>query len=89
MHHTILNLTSLESVNNSAYNGGTIFASHNTVHSFSGTNYFTNNSAYLRGGAIYALENTVLHLNGLSLFFINSVHNGDGGAISTTINTVI
>ena len=61
--------------------GGAIFASQNTVLTFSGTSNFINNSAY-SGGAIYT-EYSVVRFNGTNHFINNSAYDGNGGAIAT------
>ena len=59
--------------------GGAIFASQNTVLTFSGTSNFTNNFAF-RGGAIYT-DYSVVRFNGTNNFINNFAF--DGGAIDT------
>ena len=76
------------SENNATFNGGgAIYASDNTIISFTGTNNFINNSAY-DGGAIYTSD-TILSFNGTNYFINNSVYHGVGGAICTLTNAVL
>ena len=65
--------------------GGAIYTLDNTVITFSGTNYFTMNTA-ASGGAIFASYNTALIFSGTNYFINNSA--GDGGAIYTFGGTV-
>ena len=65
---------------NTAASGGAIFASYNTALTFSGTNYFINNSAG-DGGAIYTFGGTV-SFTGTNKLINNIADVGyDGGAI--------
>ena len=80
--------------NNSAeHYGGAIYASHNTVLTFSGNNKFFNNhvlNSFGDGGAIHASHSTVLTFSGNNKFFNNHVNTmGDGGAIYTSHNAVL
>ena len=65
--------------------GGAIYTLDNTVITFSGTNYFTMNTA-ASGGAIFASYNTALIFSGTNYFISNSA--GAGGAIYTYGGTI-
>ena len=63
------------------FGGGAIFASQNTVLTFSGTSNFTNNIADF-SGAIYT-DSSMVRFNGTNHFINNSAYHGNGGAIAT------
>ena len=67
--------------------GGAIYASSNTVLSFTGTSNFINNSAVGGGGAVYASESVVLSFCGACNFINNSATYG--GAISASGNILL
>ena len=72
-------------INNSALDGGAIYAGTNTLLMLIGTSIFSDNSAHWVGGAIYMKINVVLTLNGTNNFTHNSARYY-GGAINTDDN---
>ena len=71
-----------------AVGGSAIYASYNSVLSFTGASNFINNLAPVGyGGAILIVNNTILNFSGTSNFINNSAHYG--GAIHTVNNTVL
>ena len=62
-HMTMLYLSSMEPISNSAGSGGAVYAGTNTLLTFIGTSAFSNNSANWSGGAIYLKTNVVLTLS--------------------------
>ena len=72
-------------INNSALDGGAIYAGTNTLLMLIGTSIFSDNSAHRTGGAIYTKINVVLNLKGTNNFTHNSARY-NGGAINTDDN---
>ena len=70
--------------------GGAIYASGQSLLSFSGTSHFINNSAGgAGGGAIYASGQSLLIFSGTSNFINNSAGGGGDGAIYAQENTAL